>query len=148
MAHVDTVAPGLLSKDIQFKVATYTSGTLGTYALVDGLQSIPSLGGTPDKVEVTCLADGARRYINGIKDYGDLEFKFLYDNSSSTSNYRQLKALESETKVGCQVLLPDGTTFEFDAQLNVSLDEAEINTALTFTLNCGLQSDIDVTNPS
>lgn len=145
--HTDTVAVGLLSKDIQLKYATYTSSGVGTYTLIDGLQSIPSLGGENEKVETTCLADGARRYIKGIKDYGDLAFKFLYDNSASTSNFRVLKDLEDEDKVAFKCLLPDGTAFDFDAQVQVAIDEAEINQALTFTMNLALCSDITVSNP-
>lgn len=46
-------------------------------------------------MDVTTLADNAKRYINGIKDYGDLDFKFLYDNASEGANYRIVKGLET-----------------------------------------------------
>jgi len=137
---------GLLSKGIKFSVAEYTGTTLGSYSEVANLQSIPSLGGDIEKVDVTTLANEARQYIEGIKDYGDLEFKFLYDNSSATSNYRVLKDLAGD-KVGVKVELPDTTAFTFDAQLAVSLDEAGVNDALTFTCTALLQSDISVANP-
>ena len=147
-------APGVLSKGITFEVAKFTGTTL-QYSEVPDLQSIPSLGGEPEKVEITTLADGARRYMNGIKDYGDLEFVFLYDNATVNSAYRKLKELESESKVSVRVTLPDklstsghGTRFVFDCQLSVSLDEAGVNDPLTFTVTAGLQSDISVENPS
>ena len=59
------MATGLLSKDIKlsYKLAA-------AFVELPDLQEIPELGGDVDKVEVTTLADGARRYINGIKDYG------------------------------------------------------------------------------
>lgn len=146
---------GILSKDIKFSVAEYTGTTVGSYTEVDNLQEIPSLGGTPDKIEVTVLKDEAKHYINGLKDYGDLAFKFLYDNSGTTSNYRVLKDLEGE-KVSVKIELPDavtastgtGTTFIFDAYLTTSLDGVGTNSALTFTCNAALQSDIDVTDPT
>ena len=54
------MAQGLLSKGIKFEYST--DGT--AYTEVKNLQEIPSLGGTPDKVDVTCLADGNKKYIN------------------------------------------------------------------------------------
>ena len=146
---------GILSKGIKFSIAKYTGGTLGNYSEVPNLQEIPSLGGSPEKVDVTTLADSAYHYINGIKDFGDLDFKFLYDNSDASSNYRVLKGCESEDKVSIKIELPDaltssgtGTTFVFDAGVSVSLDDAAVNAALTFTCSCALQSDITVSNPA
>ena len=83
------LVPGLLTKDITL---SYKKDTI--YEVLDGLQEVPSLGGTPDKVEVTTLSDASRRYIKGIKDYGDLTFKFLYQNDTTTSNFRVLRGLE------------------------------------------------------
>jgi len=143
---------GILSKGIKFYTGT-GSGSSVTWSEVANLQEIPSLGGTPEKVETTTLANGNRTYIAGIKDFGDLAFKFLFDGTPSTGNYAVLKALEgTTTKV--KVELPDalstgtgthhGTEFVFDAQLTVSLDSAAVNAALTFTCNAALQSDITV----
>jgi len=154
---------GILSKGIKFSVAEYTSSSVGTYTEIANLQEIPSLGGTPEKVETTCFANGNRTYIAGIKDFGDLAFKFLFDNSGSTSNYRLLKGYEVDSNgnaktVSVKVELPDalttgtgthhGTQFVFDAQLSCSLDSAAVNAALTFTCNAALQSDISVTDPA
>ena len=148
-------AVGILSKGIKFLYATYTGSTVGTYSEIPDLMAIPSLGGEPEKVEVTCLADGVRRYINGIKDFGDLEFKFLFDNGEATSSYRVFKDLEDEAKVAIRIELPDvpasgthGTYFDFDADVLASIDEAEVNQALTYTVKCGLQSDISCTDPA
>jgi len=139
---------GILSKGIKFYTATYSGTTLGSYSEVPNLQAIPSLGGSKDKVEVTTLADTAHQYINGLIEYGDLDFKFLYDNSGVSANYRVIKALGEDTVVGVKVELPDTTTFTFDAMLSASIDEAEPNQALTFTVRAALQSAITVTNPS
>lgn len=133
------MSKGILSKGITLSVDGKE---------ISNLQQIPSLGGTPEKVEVTTLADESIQYINGLKDYGDLEFKFLYDNSGESSNYRTLKKIEQAGEaVECIVTLPDTTTFTFNAVIAVSLDEASVNSALTFTCSCGLQSDITVENP-
>ena len=116
---------------------------------IDNLQEVPELGGKVDKVEVTTLKDASKKYIQGIKDYGDLEFKFLYDNSSVTANYRILKGLETAgTIVEFEVEFPDTTTFTFSASVATTIDSAKVGDALTFSANLTLNSDIVPTNPT
>lgn len=135
---------GLLSKGINLY---YKNGE--TYDLIPNLQEVPELGGAAEKVDVTTLADGNYKYINGIKDFGDLAFKFLYDNSGETSNYRLCRGLEEAGNVvDWKVEFPDSTTFEFSGEASTAIDSAAVNAALTFTLNITLNSDIDVTHPT
>ena len=135
---------GLLSKGINLY---YKNGE--TYDLIPNLQEVPELGGAAEKVDVTTLADGNYKYINGIKDFGDLAFKFLYDNSGETSNYRLCRGLEETGDVvDWKVEFPDSTTFEFSGEASTAIDSAAVNAALTFTLNITLNSDIEVTHPT
>ena len=137
------LVPGLLTKDITLSYKKDSS-----YEVLDGLQEVPSLGGTPDKVEVTTLSDGSRRYIKGIKDYGDLTFKFLYQNDTTTSNFRVLRGLEESGKiVEWKVEFPDGTGFAFSGECTVAPSDGAVNAAITFNLTISLNSDIVVTNP-
>ena len=137
------LVPGLLTKDITLSYKKNSS-----YEVLDGLQEVPSLGGTPDKVEVTTLADASRRYIKGIKDYGDLTFKFLYQNDTETSNFRVLRGLEESGKVvEWKVDFPDGTGFAFSGECTVAPSDGAVNAAITFNLTISLNSDIVVTNP-
>ena len=137
------LVPGLLTKDITLSYKKNSS-----YEVLDGLQEVPSLGGTPDKVEVTTLADASRRYIKGIKDYGDLTFKFLYQNDTETSNFRILRGLEESGKiVEWKVDFPDGTGFAFSGECTVAPSDGAVNAAITFNLTISLNSDIAVTNP-
>ena len=110
-----TQPTGLLSKGTTLSVKTKEGGT---FVVLEGLQSTPEMGGDPEKVDVTTLADSMKRYIPGIKDAGDLAFKFLYDNSSENTAYRKLVALE----------------------------KSEVNGALTFTANLTVNTEITVTN--
>ena len=151
---------GILSKGITFEIYEYSTLTNENVypaegkGLIAGLMEIPDLGGTPEKVDVTTLADGSYKYINGLADYGDLAFKFLYDNSTGDSNYRILQMIERDCNEGIgtyakvTLTFPDETVFEFDCIPSVTIDGAGVNTALTFTLNCALQSDIEVTHPA
>ena len=134
---------GLLSKGI-----TLSYKNADAYVLIPNLQEVPELGGAAEKVDVTTLADANYKYINGIKDFGDLAFKFLYDNTEATSNYRVCRGLEEEGGVvDWKVEFPDGTAFEFSGEASTAIDSASVNAALTFTLNITLNSDIAVTNP-
>lgn len=133
-------ATGLLTKGITLG---YKTGTGTTYTNIPDLQECPELGGAPEKVEVTTLADGARRYIAGVKEYGDLAFTFLYDNSTSGS-FAIVEALNPDTVYDWEVEFPDGTKFDFSGQCSWAISGGGVNAALTFTLNIALNSDIDV----
>lgn len=135
---------GLLTKDITL---SYKKGE--AFEQIHNLQEVPALGGTAEKVDVTTLEDGNYKYINGLKDFGDLAFKFLYDNSGETSNYRVCRGLEDAGEVvDWKVTFPDATEFVFSGEASTSIDESGVNGAITFTLNINLNSDIAVTHPT
>lgn len=120
-----------------------------TYTDLTGLKEIPELGGEPEKIDVTTLDDTAKRYEYGITDYGDLEFKFKYENSSASSPYRVLRELaKNRTKTDFQLTLKDGTKFTWSAIHNVKLGGGGVNGAIDFTLTMALQSEITVTDPT
>ena len=136
---------GILTKGIKLSYKKQGS----TYEEILNLQECPDLGGTAEKVDVTVLADGNKKYINGVKDFGDLAFKFLYDNSGATSNYRIVRGLEEAgSVVDWKVTFPDNTEFAFSGEVTASIDGASVNNAITFTANITLNSDITVTNPT
>lgn len=136
---------GILTKGIKLSYKKQGS----TYEEILNLQECPDLGGTAEKVDVTVLADGNKKYINGVKDFGDLAFKFLYDNSGATSNYRIIRGLEEAGNVvDWKVTFPDNTEFAFSGEVTTSIDGASVNNAITFTANITLNSDITVTNPT
>lgn len=124
----------ILSKGI--KLAYSSSGTESYTDLTDLLE-IPSLGGSVDKVDVTTLADASKKYINGIKDYGDLAFKFNYAKAQFTT----LNGLTGS--VNFKVTLPDNTTATFSGEPSVSLEGVGVGAAMTYTLNISLDSDIE-----
>lgn len=119
------------------------------YVELPSLMEVPEFGGTPEKIDVTTLSDSTKRFVNGITDMGDLVFKFLYDNSSETSNYRVLKGMqEQNTLTEFKLTYPDGTSHLFSAYVAVKMDAAAVNGALTFSCSMLMQSDITVENPT
>lgn len=133
------MANGVLSKGITL--------TVGASPVPD-LQAIPDLGGDVDKLEITTLADSSVRTMNGIIDYGDLEFTFLYDTEVEDSGYRQLHALEEAASVDEYVIeLADGTTFTFSGQVSTNIVGVGVNEALTFTAMISLTTAIAIDIP-
>ena len=127
----------------------YQGETPETFIELEYLMEVPEFGGTPEKIDVTVLSDKVKKYVSGIQDLGDLVFKFLYDNSSATSNYRVLKGLAVDgTCTTFKLEYPDGTAHQFDAVPAVKMDAGAVNGALTFSVTMVLQSDITVTDPA
>ena len=126
---------------------SFRLGASGTFTEIPMLMEVPEFGGAPEKIDVTTLGDCSKRYIPGIRDYGDLVFKFLYDNTAA-GNYRTLKGMDDTAQVATfQIQYPDGTSHQFVAVPSVSMDAGTINGALTFSATMMLQSDIEVVNP-
>lgn len=123
----------ILSKGIKL---SYSSTGTESYTDLTDLLEIPSLGGSVDKVDVTTLADASKKYINGIKDYGDLAFKFNYAKEQFTT----LNGLTGS--INFKVTLPDTTTATFSGEPSVSLEGVGVGAAMTYTLNVSLDSDI------
>ena len=119
------------------------------YTEIKYLMEVPELGGTVEKIDVTTLSNPVKIYIPGTKDYGDLVFKFIYDNEAATANYRVLKAMDDDSVTASfKIQYPDGTTHEFDAIPSVKLDAGALNGALTFSVTMLLQSKISTINPT
>lgn len=97
---------------------------------LENLQEIPELGGEAEAIEITCLADSAHMYTDGILNYGDsLAFKFLYEKAQ----FATLGALEGSQE--WKVELPDASTCSFSGSCSVKLDGVGVNAALTYTLS-------------
>lgn len=127
----------------------------GEYTVIPGLLEVPDIGGTTEKIDVTTLADTSRQYINGIKDYGELTFKFVYDGlcckdgSNDVSNYHYLYSVfdQSANEPKNWKIEYNGTptrkfSFTFEGYGSLSMDAVSVNSALTFTLTIALASDI------
>ena len=133
---------GLLSKGITLSLMVETVST----PLLD-LQTIPDLGGDIDQVEVTTLSDASKKYIDGLIDYGALEFEFLYSNAVDSS-YRVLKGLETEKTVGdFEIAFPDGTTFAFSATSKTKIGGIGVGDVILFTASLTPTTEMVITDP-
>lgn len=124
-------------------------GARGNYKILTGIKEIPELGDDPEKVENTGLADRNKQYEYGIGDAGELTYKFKYENTSEESPYRVMRkaAAAKEVLSFCETL-PDGTKYEYDAQVAVKRTGGGVNGVIEFNLSMALQSEIVVTDPA
>lgn len=133
---------GLLSKGISLNLKVAEIAT----PLLD-LQSIPDLGGDVDQVETTTLNDASKKYIDGLLDYGALEFEFLFANTVDSS-YRKLKGLETEKTVGdFEIAFPDGTKFTFSATVTTKIGGVGVGDVLLFTASLTPTTEMEIVNP-
>ena len=119
-----------------------------SYTNLPGLKEVPELGVDPEKVDNTTLEDTMKHSELGIGDPGDLAYKFKWENGTNSS-YRKLRTVsDAKETVSFEQTFPDGTLFHFDAQCSVKVGGGGVNAAIEFTLTLGLQSDIEVTDPT
>ena len=140
---------GLLTNNssVSFKIGASANPS----DVIPGLQSIPSLGGDIEQIDITCLSDTSFHYMNGLRDYGDFEFTFLYipksemGTGATGSNYEKVKGFEDGNSKYIDITIGDGTVFHLQGTVAASLNEAGVNEAFTFTVKIGLSADIEET---
>ena len=126
----------ILSKGMKL---SHSDTSEGIFTDITGLKSVPALGGSKEKVDVTTLADSSYVYIAGLKSYEDLEFGFIYDKEV----FNTLNSL-SGTQYW-KVTFPDGVVFSFSGECSVAVQGGEVNGAITMNLKIVLNSDITAT---
>jgi len=101
------------------------------YTNIDLVLEVPEIGGKPSRIDTTHLTSTIKTNMPGLKDPGDLQFKFIYENST---NWQTLKALETNEALGYfKITYDDGTSVEFAGYVTISMDSAKIDDKLTFT---------------
>ena len=112
--------------------------------VLPGLQNIPDLGGTPNKIDVTCLDDDVTKSIPGIQELGDMAFTFFNDNSEGSAETVLFQAYNTDKlKVhDFELVLSNGVKYTFSGQIALVQKGGGINTAATFDLNVYLTTEI------
>lgn len=139
----------VLSKGIELG---YKTGVATDYTYVKNLVSIPNMGAAPDKVDVTTLGNEQRHYINGLVDFGDLEFGFVYDDGTGTdaenvNTFTELRTLQTAgNPVDWELKFPgtNGLKFHFSGKPSVYLSGAEVGARVDFSMSIALESDVTV----
>lgn len=118
---------------------SYKAAGSSEYVVLTDCISLPELGGSKDKIEITTLDSDAHEYMNGLDNYGDsLDFQFLYKDE-------QFRALDKLTGVvEWKIALAEPSTLEatFSGECAVRLDAIAGNDKVTYTLGITPSSKI------
>lgn len=124
--------------------------TTVTYKKLYGLYSVPEMGGTPERIDVTNLEDGVKRSILGIGDNGTIDFEFYgTDNETDTSaqirdTWNVLRAYQTAgTILNWKLEYPDGEGFTWKGTCSVRRQAVTVNSAIKFTLSVGTETEIN-----
>lgn len=124
------------------------SESTSAFKTLKGLKELPEMGTDPEKVDNTTLEDTVKQYEMGIGDPGDVVYKFKYDNTSSDSPYRLMRAAQESGEVlTFKETLKDGTTTTFDGQVSVKRTGGGVNGVIEFNLSIALQSNLTIQDP-
>lgn len=121
----------------------------GTWKGAYGLYNTPDMGGNKEKIDVTNLSDSHKRTIDGIADYGSLQFDF-YDtvgeadtSSMIRKTYAAFRGWEiAGTEVAFRLTYPDGTGFTWSGTVSTVRDAAAVNNAMKFKVYSSLSTNI------
>lgn len=114
---------------------------------LDGVVSTPEMGSSPEKVDVTNLADKNKRSINGLNDFGDsLEFgmNYLAENDQFDKLWT---AQDNKDILEWKLSYPDGRSFAWQGQPSIKLGAVEVGKQVDYTLSITVGSTVTMTKP-
>lgn len=129
----------------------------GAYKELYGLNSTPDMGGDVESVDITNLSDGVKRYIDGLKDFGDMEFGFYLNKKDASQEdegrlYDAFSTLRDYQTGGEQVyfklMYPDGYGYTWRGSVSVKRGGAEVGSVLSFTLTTRTSTEIEDVKPT
>lgn len=121
-----------------------------TWKKTYGLYNVPNMGGNKEKIDVTNLNDSHKRTIDGITDYGSLQFDY-YDNKGDEDSATEIKKTYAAfrawelagTKVDFRLVYPDDTGFTWTGTVSTVRDSAGVNAAMKFKVYSSLESKLE-----
>ncbi|ORN05397.1 Phage tail protein [Lentilactobacillus parabuchneri] len=127
-ADVDSTQ-GLVATGTKLEMAQ--PGDTTTYTEVADVKTIPALGGSPQEVDVTTLADTRAKQIEGIEAATTAAFSVQYKGPSW--NAVEAKAGDRQ-QYNWRVTYPDGMVATFTGSFTIQFGEVAVNGALTYTI--------------
>ena len=137
------------SKGTILSVASVPTSGDPTYKKLYGLFTVPEMGGTPERIDVTNLEDSIKRNILGIQDTGTLDFEF-YATESEVDTDTQIRdtwdILRGYQTAGDTMMwklkYPDNEGFSWKGKCSVRRQSVGVNNAVKFTLTVGLETKL------
>lgn len=134
----------------------YKSTTSATaYTKLIDIKNFPDLGGEPERIDVTTLSDGVRKYIPGIQDLSSFSFNCNY----IPADYQKINGMagteyEFSIWVGATTSnnenVPDGSNgkWDFSGQITCFKAGGDVNAAQDMTVVLFPTTDFKFTLPA
>lgn len=102
-----------------------------TWTDITDVKTIPSIGGNPQTIDVTTLADDRQKQIPGIKQSSSLAFQCVYKGD----NFKNAQAIcDNHVTYQFKVTYPDGMIATFAGRATMAMDSLSTNAAVGFTI--------------
>ena len=125
--------------------AVENSSSPGTYDVVADVQNITLPSVTRGTVDVTTLADTARKFIGTIPEGGEVEITLLYDETVQAQQDLIDSVSDGDTRRGVnyQIEFPSGTTWTFNGiPIDATPAQATHDDAKTLTFRLKLNGGV------
>ena len=106
--------------------------------VVNGLKALPDFAENVEQVEVTTLNNEQKRYISGLKDFGELSYTFNFDPAEA-------KKIKDKENVPVLVTLADGTTVKYTADVSLTISAASSGAAMEMVANTVVLDEVTIT---
>lgn len=129
------------------KIQLESSTTIGTFADIPGVYTVPPIGAEQEKIEVTNHSSGGNReYIpSGLSDPGDYAFEMRADITDAVQS--QLYTMyKSGEKGKFKIVYPDGFSQTFEAYV-IGFARGEVDAtspdAINITVTLAIASEVE-----
>lgn len=114
----------------------YASTSTGTRTYINGITTIPEVGGSPDEVETDSLDNiNYHTSIDGLMPAVKLELELNMEDPSSDANIKQVYDLaESKNTYYWFIEYSNGITVSFRSKVRYSIDETTSGELLKFKM--------------
>ena len=139
-----------LTKDTHLDFSTDNGAT---YKELYGLNGFPDMGGEPEKVDITNMRDGNKRYTSGLTDTGNLSFDFYYNRAKDAETttggitmvnnaFAAMKAQEGNL-LNWKLTYPDGSSYSWTGKPTVYISSGSVGAPISFKLSVSVESKLD-----
>ena len=128
----------------------YSSTASGTRTYINGVTTIPEIGGSPDEVETDSL-DNIKYHtsIDGLMPAVKLDIEMNMEDPSAEANIKKIYDLEqSDTAYYWFVEYSNGVTVSFRSKVKYSIGETSSGELLKFTMHLSAIGEPTTTIPT
>lgn len=120
----------------------FDAAASGTFALVEGIQTLGAIGDTAESKDKTTLSDTRMTYGAGMTDSPDMEIGGIY-LPQDTDQKAFVDACKAKTEMEIQVTWSNGTIGTFTFQpFGFAISESSAGEWIMFTINGKQNTDV------